>query len=474
MSDRLQRILDRQAETLARLQDQEARRFLRGLQDARRELAEQLGALASARRGETFTGQHLRVALAQVEAGIGQLQRRLDGVLSLNLQAQRERALEDLLGTLAAAEPDFRDAGRAIELAALARLSEDRALALHRHSLSRYGAQLIEEAQRQLVLGVTRAATWHEVTRRIAGARGSVLAGMAHRAGLIVRMEMNRTYNAAAQTSLLEAAETLERLGAPDPLMRRADESLDTRTHPLSQVLHGQVTGLRQPWRVSVAAVQAHADQARVSGVLWPVEGGNYIGHSYPAHFNERGRQVPWRASWAAHRGGASSRKGRWALPGVRSVQDPRVEVQLHENACGAACAVMLAADRGLPLDQAPLAATILTDAQRRDQNVVGPAGITASRLARELNTAFGSRSRWAGGGAPLGQERRILRLLDRRDASWAMLIGQRGREHWIVIDGFTATGRVRLRDPEGFRRYIDVDTLLSLWPSRQFVIEPK
>ena len=46
----------------------------------------------------------------------------------------------------------------------------------------------------------------------------------------------------------------------------------------------------------------------RSGGILWPLVGAAYKGTNYPAHFNDRGRQVPFRASWdqdEGARGGA-------------------------------------------------------------------------------------------------------------------------------------------------------------------------
>jgi hypothetical protein len=88
--------------------------------------------------------------------------------------------------------------------------------------------------------------------------------------------------------------------GTDDPLLRQADEFFDARNHPVSRVIHGLVTGISTPWLVSVSAVAQAADRMKksASGVLWPEVGGFYVVQNYPVAYNERGRFIPYRASW--------------------------------------------------------------------------------------------------------------------------------------------------------------------------------
>ncbi|MEL6346889.1 MAG: hypothetical protein AAFV53_27500 [Myxococcota bacterium] len=295
---RIQRLLDRQGRRLETLSDAEARRFLRAFDDARRQLHEDLRQLARAPR-QRFTLQHVRVYLAQVEAGIVQLQNRLGEQLDAGVRSHQERALQDLLSAIGAQEAQFPQVGRAIELEVLGRLSERRGLLLHRHSLLRYGAQLIEEMQRALTVGVARGATWRQVTEQLAGPTG-LMAGQRHRAALIVRMEIIRAYNAGHQESLQQAAAVLDEPGEADPLLAKADETRDHRSHPFSRALHGRTRPVDGEWRVPIAEVQKYARRLkkRASGILWRQAGNAYVGQLYPAHFADRGRQVPWRRSW--------------------------------------------------------------------------------------------------------------------------------------------------------------------------------
>src|ERR1051325_11315683 len=151
MPSRIDTLLQRQAVDLASLEERQVRAMLRALEDARRDLREQLEALHLAGKEDRFTAQHVRVMLAQVSAGVDQLKARLGDRLSDQEQAAHDKALRDLLAVIRQQEPGFADAGGRIETAALRRLTEERGLLLHRYSVERYGAQLVEAIQQELV-----------------------------------------------------------------------------------------------------------------------------------------------------------------------------------------------------------------------------------------------------------------------------------------------------------------------------------
>jgi len=310
---RIQDLLDKQGESLDRLTDREARRFLRAYEDARRELREELHRMAARNVDQLnpFTAQHLRVMQAQTEAGIARLQERLLETLDASVRKTQERSLGNLLRVIAKQEPSFVDAGGRIEHEVLRRFTADEGLLLHRHSIERYGRDLVSRIQRELVIGVTRGQSWRDISRRISGIENSVLAGFRSRADLIARMELNGAYNDSHLVSITEAGKALDEDRPGDPMLKKADEYSDLRNHALSCVLDGQVRPPDQPFRVSVAKVRAahkllQAQRLakglklrRLTGILWAQVGGHYEGMNYPAHYWERGRIVPWRASWA-------------------------------------------------------------------------------------------------------------------------------------------------------------------------------
>lgn len=95
--------------------------------------------------------------------------------------------------------------------------------------------------------------------------------------------------------------------------MKQADESIDRRNHAISRAVNGMVVPLDEPWRIPKSKVDAALAEInaqrkptksgkkrkplRLSGITVPLVGSEYVG-TYPFHFSERGRQVPYRASW--------------------------------------------------------------------------------------------------------------------------------------------------------------------------------
>lgn len=475
-------LLDRQGEALGNLEDREVRGFLRAYEDARRELAEDLERMVAQGLDQAtpFTAQHMRVTLAQLEAGIKRLERRLEVALSTSVDKTRTHALQDLLRVVASQEPGFKDAGGRIEHEVLRRFTEDRGLLLHEHSIGRYGRDLVSRIQQELVVGVTREQTWRQVAKRIAGLEDSILAGMRHRAELIVRMELNGAYNGAHLTSIEEAGKVLDEAHPGDPLQKKADEFRDLRNHALSRVLDGQVQPPDQPFKVSVARVGAEhaALQAerirrklpprRLTGILWEQQGAYYVGMNYPAHFWERGRIVPWRRSWEEHavltssvRGGSPATPGR-ILEQINPVPDPRIVKQPHDAACGPAAgetlAKMLGASR---VDRAGLMDGVLPYEE-------GGVGLVASELTDRLNRFARVRGRsWAGGAvgpASLDKAGALDLMISKGPFLALVEPSLNSRGHWLVVAGRDGD-LLEILDPEGVKYSTPMVDFLERWP---------
>lgn len=299
---RITNLLDDQTRALDAMQDADAARTLRALNDARRALREQMEALRATGgdRVQRFTAQHLRVMQAQVDAGISQLTRRLTGEMDAAGSALGRMAANNLLQVIRANEPEFTDTGNRIEYRVLVRLNQDQGLLLHRYSVQAYGQTLIASIQREMAAGVARGLSIPQLTDRITATDRSVFGVLRGRAELIARMESNNAYNAMHHAALEEAAAVLDDPDTDDPLRRQANEYMDARTTPMSHAIDGMVTDINKPWLVPVARVDASAKALKRpnSGVLWPIVGGNYVVGRYPIHFGERGREVPFRASW--------------------------------------------------------------------------------------------------------------------------------------------------------------------------------
>lgn len=299
---RIERMLERQQADLDSLDQAAERRMFRALADARRELVATLEEMerSGADEATPWTAQQKRVMLAQVDKAEARLRDRLDEALDETTRKTREKALEDLIEVIEANEPEFTDTGGQLQLDMIRRLDDPARLLLQKHSTKRYAADLIGEIQRQLVSGMLQGETIRDLTKRIQGTDG-LFKRRRWRAALIARMETNAAYNESHHDALRVAADHLDEPGTTDPLMRRADEFLDRRSHPISWAVNGMVVGMEEPWRVPARDVAAWAERVDRSGggIVWARAGSDWVGMNYPAHFWERGRQVAFRMSWS-------------------------------------------------------------------------------------------------------------------------------------------------------------------------------
>lgn len=313
---RIDDLLAQQGRALDRLHDAQAASVLAAYEDARRSLHERLTHAPAS----SETQQRLRVMLAQVNAGAVDLRERLGQALSAGERKAHDTAQRHLLKLVKTAEPGFLEVGGAVEVGVVQRLAALRGLALHQYAVDRYGAQVVDAIQRELAAGVASGLTVQQLADRVAAAGGSVMAGMRGRCELIARMETSRAYNDAH----LEAIREIEAQDPrpDDPILKKIDEFIDGRNHPFSRAANGRTALPGDVFVVPIAAVRgaAKASGRKTSvGILWKLDGrGNWVGQTLPAHYHERGRIIPWRASWG---------------PSVDSPPPPRKKVAAPEPA---------------------------------------------------------------------------------------------------------------------------------------------
>ena len=126
---------------------------------------------------------------------------------------------------------------------------------------------------------------------------------------------------------------------------------------------------------------------------------------------------------------------------------------QVHEFGCGAACAAMLLADRGILVDQLVVSSRLHLPC-------------TAQELAQRLNELSARAHQWLGGQLDLDPPltHRLLTELGRH-GSWAAQFIPQGRQdgHWVVINGMRDDMRVAVRDPIGSRYSMPIDEVAML-----------
>lgn len=151
-----------------------------------------------------------------------------------------------------------------------------------------------------------------------------------------------------------------------------------------------------------------------------------------------------------------------WSWPREVLASERRVVRQRDEHGCGAACAVMLLADRARVVALGEVEDHLLMPTPAED-------------LAARLNEL--SDLRWSGGSLQHGLlvEWELLEHLTRRYGTWAALLepgGFRSVGHWVVVDGVTVDGLVAIRDPVGQVYGMPLGAFAELWEYTVLVVE--
>lgn len=301
-------LLQRQQERLDRLTDEAARRLLREFLRARPVLRDRLEQwlLIDGDGDRAFTTQQVAGTLAQVEDAIRYLRLRLGIVLTEAVAKAAQASIDDLVTLVRASEPDLLGAVVRVNPDIIERLSRPNGLALHDASLDRYSRNLVDAIQQKLVQAATNKLTLYQTIQNIAGLNNSAMsdARWAARAETIARVEWMRAYNDKHLESIAEMDALTALPGDTDPLLKRIIEVRDVRSVPVSFALHNQTRRPNEPFFVTAAAIIAEGARLKrgrgLHGLLWPAVGDGFQGMNLPAHYNDRGRIIPWRRSWGA------------------------------------------------------------------------------------------------------------------------------------------------------------------------------
>jgi uncharacterized protein with gpF-like domain len=222
---------------------------LRGIYEkSRAELEAKLAKLRRQGKGDTFTAQHMRMVLVQVNDGIHAFQEAMGEHLTKEGKLASVLAQRHLIKTVEVAERQFTGHTPVLETdraAILRGVREDITPSLlDRYEASKgyYGAQTIEQVKGAMAESLVQGETVDGVVSRIA-ASGGVFDGQRWRADRIARTELAYTYGASTQATM----ETMRDRDLPG-LMKRLVATFDSRTGEDSEQLDGQTVPVDEPF----------------------------------------------------------------------------------------------------------------------------------------------------------------------------------------------------------------------------------
>lgn len=269
------RLTHEHAKEIASLEIGELRKLRGVYEEARLELLGRLTQLGQSSRSDTFTAQHLRGALAQVQAGAATITKKLEGAHETAILSAADDGARQTIDEIGFFERtrDFRGASLgAIQTQALRSVAAQNGLLAHQFatSLNTYGAELLGDVQRRLGVHIAMRSTWGAMSADIAGhLEASAVVGARWKAERIVRTELHNALGAGNHAGLESASQKL-----PD-LLRQWDSTNDLRRCPRCRQLHGQQVAVDKPFLLGGLPIMRP-----------------------PLHPNDRCRVTPFRKAW--------------------------------------------------------------------------------------------------------------------------------------------------------------------------------
>lgn len=270
-------IVEDHIKKVLRLEDSQAGDILSAYRDVRSELIDRLNHTP----GGTFTAQHLRGTLAQVQGAIDAISGKLAGDMKEGAYTMALEGVGDLLKELAKFDKHFTGAVTPINLnaALAARETSNFLVTKYETNLDAYGQGLMTQITNGLFSATIGETSYNEVVGRI----GEFFTAEEWKLHRIVRTELHNIYN----TGKINGMKDLVEDELPD-LMKTLMHPLDARTGPDSKYL-------------ASLALAIPVDEA--FSYRWGGRDREFM--APPDRPNDRAILVPYREAWGATRGPA-------------------------------------------------------------------------------------------------------------------------------------------------------------------------
>lgn len=264
------------------LEDEQAKTIMRSYQEVRRELRDRLDRV----RGNSFTAQHLRGVLAQVQGAIEAMNERLAGATKDGALESARQGIDDLVDEIKTFNDKFSGAVTPINLnaAVLAKDTANFLVTKYQTNLDAYGNDLMTQISNGLFSASLGEASYSEVVGRI----GNFFMDEEWKLHRIVRTELHNIYNIGkinGMTSLIDDDVI------PD-LMKTLMHPMDARTGDDS---------------LYAARLHLVANVNEPFAYVWKGKRREFM--APPDRPNDRAILVPYREEWGKAVGSAFSTK---------------------------------------------------------------------------------------------------------------------------------------------------------------------
>lgn len=304
----IDRIVNQEVAWLAKQEAPVANAMVKTYQDAFQEIETKL---ASIKNFNSYSAKQLRASQAQFAAIIENMQQNHSQLLGPHVKEIYKTKLASQVKTWANLEATFGDPGVAKQFADIKPTINQRAvrslLTVQNVSIKGFSSDLQREVRNRIALGHAKGETIDQIVRRLRQVPNLPQCSP-NRLRLIVRMETARATNKAKVDHIKE----LQREFPDRQYWLMVKDSLSrtpkTRNHWFSFAIHGCVRNVTKGewYEVSTAMMNAAKSEYKGitgrkpsdNGVLWKPGGSGRRGKGLPAHFWDRGVEVPWDPAW--------------------------------------------------------------------------------------------------------------------------------------------------------------------------------
>lgn len=211
-------VAEHHAKQVGNLQDDEARRMISEYSQAKEELTARLQRTP----GDTFTAQHLRLTLLQVDRALRVMNSTLHTNILTGARVMTKKGVEHLEAEIRKFSSHFKGAETEINLdaAKISTHAENILINRYQASINAYDAEM----RKQISNGLTQAVIQEKPFSQVIRDMGKFFTGEEWKLNQIVRTEMHSIYGQAKITGMKEAKKELPRL------MKALYHRMDSRT----------------------------------------------------------------------------------------------------------------------------------------------------------------------------------------------------------------------------------------------------
>lgn len=273
-------VVEDHAKQVVNLQEEQAREIAKSYEEVRKELIDRLSKL----KANSFTAQHLRVVLAQIDAAIDAVNEKIDHRINAGAHKTAVMSIEQLVKEIRRFDKHFTGVVRPINIDVVKTAINTKEFLMNQYkdSLKAYSSDVKRDIARALTQSAIAELTYSEVVHKL----GQYMHGKEWELHRIARTELHHIYSVAKLNGMKE----LKKDSVPD-LMKALFHPMDTRTGEDSIELADE-----NPILPLTESFEQYYTPRLKSGKKGKTQ--HYVFMTPPNRPNDRAILIPFRPEW--------------------------------------------------------------------------------------------------------------------------------------------------------------------------------